>query len=237
MLSQEQHHQNEVVDTTKDVEFEGNDDNVTIIQSQQLPTGQLTPSPVAPSIQMHLQSLPKSFTESPQLSQRSPQTLTTSKVNPLEGCSNQENYKQPSTQPSKNEPHSQLPPRSLQTQLMSIAMDDPQEGCSHRCETDDNSDCDIDNNTDTRDDKYTKLLDKYRKQSTTLSNLRKKYDSLKHNFAEMKDVIVYATAEAKKAKTDPNANKVSIYYYFLCSCSYTCLVPDIFIGSGCEHHS
>lgn len=66
---------------------------------------------------------------------------------------------------------------------------------------------------DTTDDgyrsKYYQLLHKFNAKCKAMKQLKEKYEKNIQKLAEMKDLVVYANVEAKKAKMDPNAQLVS----------------------------
>ncbi|XP_065081445.1 uncharacterized protein LOC135704008 [Ochlerotatus camptorhynchus] len=65
---------------------------------------------------------------------------------------------------------------------------------------------DSDTDDGSKDEKYAKLLAKHQKQAEMLKASRKKNVNFKLQLAEMKDLVVHAVAEAKKARMGENVN-------------------------------
>ncbi|XP_065088462.1 uncharacterized protein LOC135709943 [Ochlerotatus camptorhynchus] len=65
---------------------------------------------------------------------------------------------------------------------------------------------DSDTDDGSKDEKYAKLLAKHQKQAEMLKASRKKNVNYKLQLAEMKDLVVHAVAEAKKARMGENEN-------------------------------
>ncbi|XP_062550129.1 uncharacterized protein LOC134214859 [Armigeres subalbatus] len=57
-------------------------------------------------------------------------------------------------------------------------------------------------------EKYFNVLEKYKEKAAAYKDLKKKYDQQKLTIAEMKDLVVFANIETKKAQMDPNAKMV-----------------------------